>query len=313
MPYAAAAVVGGALIGAYATNKAASAQAKSANNATDAQLQMYDQTRADQAPARALGNSALAALGYGAGLQNTPVPQSADNFDAAAYLKANPDVAAASGYSQDPYQHYLDHGQSEGRAFTYTPEAQSQLSSLSPNSQTTGGMGAGDLTRKFTLADYQQDPGYQFRLDQGSQALERSAAARGGLLSGGTLKDLTGYQQGMASQEYGNAYGRFNQDQSNRFARLATLAGFGSAAGNVTANAGQNTANNIGSNMIGAGNAQAAGYVGGANAVNNSISQGLSSYNNTQLLNKLAPSNGPSNYGYGNNGSSYLDSNQRAA
>lgn len=318
MPFSGAVIVGGAAlagaaISANASGKAASAQSKSANSATEAQLQMYNQTRDDQAPARALGNSALAALGYGSGLQTaSAATQTEPNFDAAAYLKANPDLAG-SWYQNHPYQHYLDYGQSEGRAFAYTPQAQSQLAALSPGNNSTG-MGAGDLTRKFTLADYQQDPGYQFRLDQGSQALERSAAARGGLLSGGTLKDLTNYQQGAASQEYGAAYNRFNQDQSNRFARLATLAGFGSAANNVTANAGTTTAGNIGNNIIGAGNAQAAGYVGAANGVNNSISQGLSSYNNTQLLNRLVPQQ--TNYGYGGSGYTAqpsLDANQRAA
>ena len=53
-----------------------------------------------------------------------------------------------------------------------------------------------------------QDPGYQFRLDQGTGALQNSAAARGVLNTGGTLQDLINYGQGAASQEYGNAYAR---------------------------------------------------------------------------------------------------------
>jgi hypothetical protein len=52
------------------------------------------------------------------------------------------------------------------------------------------------------------DPGYQFRLDQGTGALQNSAAARGVLNTGGTLQDLINYGQGAASQEYGNAYDR---------------------------------------------------------------------------------------------------------
>jgi hypothetical protein len=290
MPWGiAAGVVGGAVIGGVATNMAAKTQAGAAGDATDAQVQMYNQTREDNASARSLGNSAIAQLGYGIGVPGGGIDQNESNFNPQAYLAANPDVAANKYYSQNPYQHYIDHGQSEGRAFAYTPSAQSQLASLSPSSGSQGGVGLGEFNKKFTLADYQADPGYQFRVDQGKQALERSAAARGGVLSGGMLKDLTDYSQGAASQEYGNAYNRFNQDQSSRFARLATLAGFGSAANNTTASAGQNTANNIGNNIIGAGNATASGYVGGANAINNSIGQGISAYQNQQYLNKIAP------------------------
>lgn len=63
----------------------------------------------------------------------------------------------------------------------------------------------------------QNDPGYQFRLKQGQQALERSASAKGTLLTGGTLKDLTDYEQGAASQEYGNVYSRSLQDWQNQY------------------------------------------------------------------------------------------------
>ena len=62
--------------------------------------------------------------------------------------------------------------------------------------------------------DFEADPGYQFRLSEGNKAVQASAAARGGLFSGKTGTDLQDYSQGLASQEYGNAYGRF-QDQRN--------------------------------------------------------------------------------------------------
>lgn len=65
-------------------------------------------------------------------------------------------------------------------------------------------------------SDVLKDPGYQFRLGQGQQSLEQSAAARGLLNTGGTLKDLIGYGQNFASQEYGNVY-----DRSERAYNLA--------------------------------------------------------------------------------------------
>ena len=59
-----------------------------------------------------------------------------------------------------------------------------------------------------TAADMAADPGYQFRLQQGQEALERSGAARGVTRTGGTLKDILDYGQRAASQEYGNVYNR---------------------------------------------------------------------------------------------------------
>jgi hypothetical protein len=88
----------------------------------------------------------------------------------------------------------------------------------------------GEFNRRFSMADYEQDPGYQFRLEQGQKALERSGALRGMLNSGQTLKALTGYAQGMASQEYQNAFNRFMQQRAQRYQMLSDLAGMGERA-----------------------------------------------------------------------------------
>jgi hypothetical protein len=154
---------------------------------------------------------------------------------------------------------------------------------------TSGLKPGGEFNRNFTLADFNQDPGYQFRMDQGSKALQASAAARGGLSSGGTLKALDRYGQDYASNEYGNAYNRWNNDIGSRFNRLSAVAGTGQTATNTIANIGTQTAQNIGSNYIGAGNAQAAGYVGQANAVNSGISSLGNFYMQQQYLNRFAP------------------------
>jgi len=80
--------------------------------------------------------------------------------------------------------------------------------------QQTQGMSPGELgTEQF---NFQADPGYGFRMSEGLKALERSAAARGGLMAGGTGKALQRYGQDMASQEYGNAFQRFQQDRAAR-------------------------------------------------------------------------------------------------
>jgi hypothetical protein len=84
--------------------------------------------------------------------------------------------------------------------------------------------------KKFTMEDLQLDPSYQFRLDQGQQALERSRAARGVLAGGGTAKALTRYAQGAASTEYAAAFDRFMRQQEMRQKSLSELTGYGSRA-----------------------------------------------------------------------------------
>ena len=158
----------------------------------------------------------------------------------------------------------------------------------------------GQLARNFSMGDFSADPGYQFRLQQGEQALNRGAAAAGRFDSGRALKDLISFNSGNASQEYGNAYNRFNNDNTTRYNRLASLAGVGQQATNQTGAFGQSYANSVagnninaagvvGSNTIGAGNARASGYIGSANAVNNGISNAFNQYQSGQYLNSLLP------------------------
>jgi hypothetical protein len=149
---------------------------------------------------------------------------------------------------------------------------------------TKGTADGGEFNRNFTLSDFTKDPGYQFRMDQGQQGLERSAAARGGLLNGGTLKALSRYGQDYASGEYNNAYSRFNNDQSTRFNRLSTVAGLGQTANNVTSQLGAQTASSIGNNITSAGAASAAGTVGAANAWTGAMNNGTSMYMLSKLI-----------------------------
>jgi hypothetical protein len=132
-----------------------------------------------------------------------------------------------------------------------------------------------DFQKDFTMADFQADPGYQFRMAEGAKALERSAAARGSLMGGGFAKAISRYGQDVASQEYGNAYNRFNADRDRRFNRLGTLAGIGQTAQGQNAQAGQNYANNVSQTQIGMGNAIASAQMGQANRMSGLIGQGI--------------------------------------
>jgi hypothetical protein len=107
--------------------------------------------------------------------------------------------------------------------------------------------------------------------------------------SGRFLKDAMRFNQGLASQDYGAAFDRFNVGQTNIFNRLASAAGIGQTAANQTGAAASNFGSQIGSNIIGAGNAMAAGQVGSANAFNNAIGQGASMYQQNQLMNRFFP------------------------
>ena len=103
--------------------------------------------------------------------------------------------------------------------------------------------------------DYDQntDPGYAFRFSEGMKGLERSAAARGGLLSGATLRGVTRYGQDMGSQEYQNAFNRYTTgfnartgERNQLYNRLAGVAGTGQTATNQIGAQGANMASNIG-------------------------------------------------------------------
>ena len=141
----------------------------------------------------------------------------------------------------------------------------------------------------FGMDQFQQDPGYAFRMSEGMKALERSAAARGGLLSGGMLRGAQRYGQDLASQEYMNAFNRYQAERNARLNPLQSLAGVGQTATNQLGQAGQTMASNVGQALGAAGQARASGYIGGANA----LTQGLGTYLNYQqgqnFLNAMRP------------------------
>lgn len=127
----------------------------------------------------------------------------------------------------------------------------------------TGGQANSQLQALLSgdMSGFREDPGYQFRFDQGLQGQDRSAAARGGLFSGGHQADLINYGQGMASQEYGNYWNRLMD---------ATRLGQNSAVG--AGQLGQQSASNIGNLYGQIGQAQAGGAINSANAWSNGLS-----------------------------------------
>jgi len=129
----------------------------------------------------------------------------------------------------------------------------------------------GRYARDFGMQDFQQDPGYEFRLTEGQKAIERSAAARGGLQSGSALKAAARFGQDMGSQEYQSAFNRYQVNRANQLNPLQSLMGAGQSAANTLTGAAGQQGQNQAANIYNAGQARASGYVGSANALSSAL------------------------------------------
>ena len=135
-----------------------------------------------------------------------------------------------------------------------------------PNAQ-----GYGSAMRPFGMSDFEADPGYAFRMKEGLKGLDQQAAARGGLISGNALRAAQQYGQDLGSQEYQNAYNRYQTNRTNVLNPLQSLLGQAQSTANTLGTSGQNYATNAGNTMMAAGNARASGYTGSADAWNRAL------------------------------------------
>jgi len=218
----AAAAIGGAVVGAYGSKKAADAGTSASEHASEAQQQMFDKQVELNKPFREGGlaaqNRLLELLGVG-GDKN------------------------AAGY--------------------------------------------GSASKQFSINDFKADPGYAFRLNEGLKALDKQAAARGGLISGGALKAAERYGQGVASDEFTNAFNRYQTNRSNLINPLLSVMGAGQTATNTLSNAAQRTGEGIAEAGYQGANARASGYAGMANAVNSGVSNYMNYSQNQDYMNML--------------------------
>ena len=150
--------------------------------------------------------------------------------------------------------------------------AQAEIMRLLGLSGDANSQGYGSMARAFGREQFQEDPGYRFRQAEGIKALERSAAARGKFMSGQSMKGITRFGQDLASEEYQNAFNRYQIERAARLNPLQSIMGSGQTAANVltgaAGQAGQAQANSI----MNAGAARASGYVGSANAMAGALS-----------------------------------------
>lgn len=132
----------------------------------------------------------------------------------------------------------------------------------------------GDLAGRFSFDPTQiaQNPNYQFLLQQGTQAVQNSAAAKGGLFSGGTLKSLDQYSQGLATNFINDAYSQalntYQTNWNNLFKGYTTATGIGQDANNqyqAALNTRLNANTNAGRMLLGGADATAAGQLASGN------------------------------------------------
>ena len=247
--------IGGGLIAAGGAKSAANTQAQASRDAQAAQERMYEKQVALQEPFRQGGMTAQNQLMTLLGLNPN------------AGRPAAPSGGGMQSYNT-PYGTFNFPGGMGGFGGAgVAPATNAQGIVVDPNSPDFG-----KYARDFGMQDYQADPGYAFRLAEGQKAIERSAAARGGTQSGAALKAAARYGQEMGSQEYQNAFNRYQTNRTNQLNPLFGLMNTGIGAANNLTNAagaqGQNQANAI--NDRGA--YMASGQVGSANALGNAFS-----------------------------------------
>jgi hypothetical protein len=309
------ATVAGAAMSADASGRASRVQSEATERAAQLQNEQFLKSIELQEPFRQAGlqgqNRLLTYLGIG----GTP------QYDDTAYNKALVDYNAslsrldpsqfttggsAGGYYSPSYgesdqpSYYQEGtggtfdqaGYDTARAGIVAPDREKfKLTSGDVNDPNFGKYATAEYTPEMFAKG--QDPGYQFRLKEGMQGLERSAASRGGLLSGGTLKGIQRYGQDMASQEYTNAFNRYQAERTGTLNPLQSLAGVGQSTANTLGTMGMNYANQVGELYQGGANARASGYMGQANAISGAIGNISNQYYQNQLMNRVFPQQTP--------------------
>ncbi len=347
--------IGSAVIGSHAAGKAADAQSSAANHAADLQYQasqnalgfqkqQYNTSQQELAPWLQSGQGALTNLNYLLGLgpsqggQPGQVPQPGQPSNGVG-VPARP--VGPSGYGGQPQSMALPRGSQGGYSPVATNAGPASGTSLpgapvggqpstgvqgytpntTPPNTSLGAYGSlmqpyGQTFKAPTAEEARLTPGYQFAQQEGQNALERSAAARGGILTGGTAKALDQYSQGLADTNYQNVYqnalntygtnfNAYNANQANQYNRLASLSGVGQqtaqqlgllgnqASQGISSNL-LNTAQNMGQDYQNAGAANASGYVGAANAWGGALGGVSNNLSNLLMLKQLTGGGGTS-------------------
>jgi len=308
-----ASIVGGAgsllggVLGGAAAKSAANTQADAAQKGIDAQTQAKNDQLA------ALTSSLEKQLAATGGVV-TPEIQNAQNYiqqikdSIAGYGTNAGNVAAMTRDEQMRYASDVLNNRTGNALNVYQQQqgymnpvyqagvqGQGQLMNYLGLGQNTGNANFGQYANaQFTPDQFlaNQDPGYGFRFSEGQKAVERQAAARNGLISGAALKASQRFGQDMASQEYQNAFNRYQTSRTNTLSPLQQLTGQGAAAagqlgqyagayGNAVDNAYTGYGNTVNSALGGYGTTMGNVYGNQTNMLNAAYGTGAGMINNT--------------------------------
>ena len=356
----AAAAIGGSMISANATKKAANQQSAAADRAAELQREQQMQMREDLAPWVQTGRGAndllaqyLGIRGGGAGGGKFYTEQELRDQLSSQFTTTTPGAQSKGGVipvtitPNDPRwdwnQPWSQDGPEGGQR---TQVVMQPVSSVGPGSSTVDQAGLdaevkrrlaeqslaqqayendpnfGSLLRayrngeefSFTGKDLENDPGYQFGLNQGELGINRGQASRGNFLSGAAMKELARFNEDYAGTKFNDAFSRnlntwntnLNAYNDNRNRIYNFLSGTSSAGQNAATQVGNNSqqvSNNVGNALMGGANASAAGTIGTANALQSGINQAYNAYagqnpSNAQGWNSLLSSQGGGYSGY---------------
>lgn len=282
--------VGGAAISANAASSAAGAQIGASQQAQALQQTNLNSEIAALRPYSSVGMLANKQLATELGLGGTPGGEHGDVSNDPAWLA----YVAAGGFTGAPGQTDTP-SQQAARQAIYN---QSDLSVDSNDPQ------YGSLTAPITQGLINQDPvyanGLAFGLNQGTKGIQNAALANGGYDSGATLKALTRFANDYGTTKTQAGVSDIQSNRNQQYGFLSGQQAVGVNAASLQNLATGNYANNASNLVTGAGNAAAAGIVGGANAysgIGGSIGNAVNNYNNGQLLSSLTGGTGFNNYG----------------
>ena len=301
MPWSAIASIAGGLLGSDSASDAAAGQAQATREANELQRYIYDSNVKLNQPAIDAGNLGRTQLLQMLGLGGTPggaPAQSRDQLRQSLLAKYTTPGAMTPTYEGGPVSEEIGHWANGVPILTgFTSGAptidETGLQAAIDAEMARGGIDSqsgdyGSLMKAFTGDDLQNEPGYQFGLQQGNQALDRKAAAGGGYFSGAALKAAQRFGQDYAGTKFGEAFNRDTANKTNTFNRLTGLINPGQTAANQVGTMGASYANQVGNNLTSNATAQGAAGIAGANAWQNAINGGVNAYQQYNAKNSLA-------------------------
>lgn len=285
MTWVATAIIGGAIISggaaAYGSRQAGNAAQRGADAATGESARQFDLIRSDTAPLRSVQGGALDTLAslYGWAPPSQAAArerQAAPAIHGGMELPSGTTAVNRGGGRYDVIYNGQVIGQLTpgGPSGRFTPAPGVDIEALK-NAQRGQTLAQAPAAGSPDMGAFFESPDYQFNLAEGQKAIDRSLAAQGRALSGAGVREGVRYASGMASNEYNNFTNR-----------LLQIAGLGSAGVTTSANAGLQTAANIGNAQQNAANTRASGYLTAASGVNNAVQGGISNMLLYQYLNR---------------------------